>query len=91
VRQFGDLSQDELRLLELEEDIRRKDLTECEKVKAMISYVETATSGSIPLVFGTLPNSSCRAIEIFAFEELFLLFRGWHMLFVSKLMKFVQL
>ena len=39
-RQIGDLTIEELRLLELEENIRRKDLTEYEKNKAMVNYVE---------------------------------------------------
>jgi hypothetical protein len=41
VRQFGDLSQHELRLLEREGNIRHKDLTEYEKSKAMIEYFQT--------------------------------------------------
>lgn len=40
VRQIGDLTTEELRLLELEENIRRKDLTEYEKNKAMVKYVD---------------------------------------------------
>jgi hypothetical protein len=40
-RQLGELTEKELRLLELEENIRRKDLTEYEKSKAMVAYVET--------------------------------------------------
>ena len=39
VRQLGDLSTQELRLLELEENIRRKDLTEYEKNKTIGEYV----------------------------------------------------
>jgi len=39
-REVGDLSNVELRLLELEENIRRKNLTPYEKNKAMMEYVE---------------------------------------------------
>jgi len=43
VRQLGDLSMQELRLLELEENIRRKDLTSYEQSKAMTVYAGAVT------------------------------------------------
>lgn len=42
VRQYGDLSDQELRFLELEENIRRKDLTAYEHAKNMVAYTEAA-------------------------------------------------
>ena len=45
VRQLGDLSTQELRLLELEENIRRKGLTPYEKNKAMVELVDAVKEG----------------------------------------------
>jgi len=40
VTQLGDLTPRQLRILEIEENIRRKDLTQYERNKAMVDYVE---------------------------------------------------
>jgi len=41
VVQLGDLTPQQLRVLELEENVRRKDLTQYEKSKIMVEYIET--------------------------------------------------
>jgi len=40
VRQYGELTDQELRILELEENLRRKDLSAYEQAKEMVAYVE---------------------------------------------------
>ncbi len=58
---MGDLTEDELRELELEENLRRKDLTDYERAKGMVRLAETAAavlrkdSGFLPK-FGKNPN-----------------------------------